>query len=412
MKSKKIFLHNILLPKNGNYKYPLLNKGLSKKDLDQGIKVLRTGNITMNKHTFSFEKKFAKKFKSKYALMVNSGSSANLLAAFAACNPLRKNKFKRGDHAIIQSLCWSTSLWPLVQSGLKINFVDVDPKTLNTTPERIISNVTKKTKVIMLVNVLGLSTDVLKIRKFCLKKRIILIEDNCESLGTRFKKKFLGTFGDFGTFSFFFSHQITSGEGGMVVCKDKKDYEILKSLRSHGWSREKHTAKKFPNLDPRYIFVNSGFNLRPMDVQAAIVSNQFKRLEKFKNIRKVNRKKIISILVNDTNWNNQFKFVDIPEEIDPSFMVLPILLNPRYKNKKKQFINYIESKGIETRPIISGSFPNQPSTKLFKLNKSNKKFKGSEYIQKFGFVIGLHTRKIMKKDLLFLKKTLLSIDKL
>ena len=120
----------------------------------------------------------------------------------------------------------------------------------------------------MLVNVLGLSTDVLKIRKFCLRKRIILIEDNCESVGTRFKNSFLGTFGDFGTFSFFFSHQITSGEGGMVVCKDKKDYEILKSLRSHGWSREKHTAKKFPNLDPRYIFVNSGFNLRPMDVQA------------------------------------------------------------------------------------------------------------------------------------------------
>ena len=104
-------------------------------------------------------------------------------------------------------------------------------------------------------------------------------------------KKYLGTYGDFGTFSFFYSHQITSGEGGMIVCKNKEDYEILKSLRSHGWSRDEKTSRKYPHLDPRYVFINSGFNLRPTDIQAAIGTSQFKKLKKFRSIRSENREK-------------------------------------------------------------------------------------------------------------------------
>ena len=204
-----------------------------------------------------FENNFAKKLNAKYALMVNSGSSANLLATFASCNPLRKNRFVSGDQALIQSLCWPTSLWPLVQAGLKIKFVDIDSTTLNVKADEIIKKVTKKTKVILIINVLGLSPDIEKIRNFCKKNKIILIEDNCEALGAKYNKKYLGTYGDFSTFSFFYSHQITSGEGGMITCKNKSDYEILKSLRSHGWSRDKKIADKYPHLDPRYIFINS-----------------------------------------------------------------------------------------------------------------------------------------------------------
>ena len=125
----------------------------------------------MNKYTSIFEKKFAKKLKAKYALMVNSGSSANLLATFASCNPWRKNRFKKGDQAIIQSLCWSTSLWPLVQAGLKIKFVDVNPKTLNVDVDEVISKVNSKTKVIVIINVLGISSNLLKLKKFCEKER-------------------------------------------------------------------------------------------------------------------------------------------------------------------------------------------------------------------------------------------------
>jgi len=276
MEPKKKFLYKILLPKKKKYIYPLLDKGLSKKDLNEGIKVLKSGNITMGSKTKTFENLFKKKLKTNYALMVNSGSSANLLATFASCNPLRANRFKQGDHALIQSLCWPTSLWPLVQTGLKINFIDVDPLTLNGVAEDLINKVTNKTKLILIINVLGLSPDIKKIRNFCKKKKIFLIEDNLESLGAKYKNKYLGSFGDFGTFSFFYSHQITSGEGGMIVCKNKKDYEILKALRSHGWSRDESVTKKYPKLDPRYVFINSGFNLRPTDIQAAIGISQFK----------------------------------------------------------------------------------------------------------------------------------------
>ena len=408
---KNYYNYKLLLNKK-SYRYPLLENALDKDDLNEGIKVIRSGFITMSKHTANFEKKFAKKLKVKYALMVNSGSSANLLATFASCNPWRKNRFKKGDQAIIQSLCWSTSLWPLVQAGLKIKFVDINPNTLNVDVDEVISKVTSKTKLIMVINVLGLSTNLIKLKEFCKRKRIILIEDNCESLGAKYKNKNLGTFGDFGTFSFFYSHQITSGEGGMVVCNNREDYEILKSLRSHGWVRDPKISKKFPNLDPRYIFINSGFNLRPTDIQGAIGSSQFDKLDKFKKNRVNNRQKIITSIIEDNRWKNQFYFFKVPKNVNPSYMVFPILLNPKMKFKKKSFINLIEKKGLQTRPIISGSFLNQPATKLYSLNKKKLKFKGAETIEQLGFVIGLHTKKISTKQINFIKETLFLIDKI
>jgi len=196
----------------------------------------------------------------------------------------------------------------------------------------------------------------------------------------------------------------------MIVCKNKKDFEILKALRSHGWSRDENVTKKYPNLDPRYVFINSGFNLRPTDIQAAIGISQFKKLDKFKKIRSNNRNKIIKALKKSPKWKNQFEFIKVPKNASPSYMVFPILLKSNYKNKKEKFINYIESKGLETRPVISGSFTNQPSSKLFNLNKKNYKYPGAEMVQKLGFVIGLHTKEINKDKISFLTKTLLSID--
>ena len=399
-----------LLLNKKKYIYPLLENALDKSDLNAAKKVINSGFITMNKHTSFFEKKFAKKLKTKYALMVNSGSSANLLATFASCNPWRKNRFKKGDHAIIQSLCWSTSLWPLVQAGLKIKFCDVDPKTLNVNIDDVISKVNSKTKLIMIINVLGLSSNLLKLKKFCKKKKIILIEDNCESLGAKYRNKNLGTFGDFGTFSFFYSHQITSGEGGMVICNDKDDYKILKSLRSHGWVRDIKTAKRFPNLDPRYIFINSGFNLRPTDIQGAIAHNQFKRLSKLKLQRNMNRNLIMNTILSSKKWNNQFNFVEIPKNLKPSWMGFPILLSKKFKKKKKKFMNYLDIKGIETRPIISGNFLNHPAAKLYNLNKNRNIFNNAQEVQDLGFLIGLHTKRINKKKLKLIHDSFFKID--
>lgn len=405
--------------KRDRYKYLLLENGFSKKDLEVGCKILKSGNITMNIETLKFEKAFAKKLNVKYAVMTNSGSSANLLSAFAASNPLRNNRFKRGDEVILPTLCWPTSLWPLYQTGLKIKFVDVNPKTLNVDTDELISKINKKTKVITLVNILGSSSNNQKIRNYAKKKKIIVIEDNCEGLGAKFNNKYLGTFGDFGTFSFFYSHQITSGEGGMVVCNNKEDYEILISLRSHGWSRSnnnhqyKKYAKKYPKLDPRYIFMNQGFNLRPTDVQAVMGLSQFKRLNQFKKIRTENRNKIIKSLIKDPRWNNQFEFVEIPKKVNPSFMGLPIFLNKKMNKKiKMDLLFYLESQGIETRPILTGNFLNQPSIKLFGLNNGKLKYKGAQIIEDLGFLIGLHTKKISQKNLNLIKNSLFHIDEI
>jgi CDP-4-dehydro-6-deoxyglucose reductase, E1 len=200
----------------------------------------------------------------------------------------------------------------------------------------------------------------------------------------------------------------------MIVCNNKKDYEILLALRSHGWSRGKgvyeKNAKKYPNLDPRYIFINSGFNLRPTDIQAAIANNQFKRLEIFRKIRSTNKSKIINSLKKDKRWNNQFRFVEYSKKIKASYMVLPILIDRKFHYKKKKFINFLEKKGLETRPVISGSFVNQPSSKLYNLNPGNHQFRGAQEIQDLGFVIGLHTKNIKMSKVKFIIDLLFSID--
>jgi CDP-6-deoxy-D-xylo-4-hexulose-3-dehydrase len=405
------------------YKYKLLEDGFSKEDLSIGVKVLSSGQITMASQTRKFEIEFAKKLGVKYALMVNSGSSANLLATFAAGNPLRENRFKLGDEVLVPVLCWSTSLWPLVQFGLKPVFVDVDVKTLNVNIIDLIAKISNKTKAIMLINIHGNSSDLFMVKKIARKKNIILIEDNCEALGSKLKNKYLGTFGDFSTFSFFYSHQITSGEGGMIVCHNDRDYEILFSLRSHGWlggtrfyprnlSIYEKYAKKYPNLDPRYIFVNSGFNVRPTDIQAAIALNQFKRLNQLVSIRSKNRNMIINNIVRSKKWDNQFTFISSAINNKTSWMGLPILLNEKYLSKKKKFIDYLDKIGIETRPIISGSFLNQPAAKLYKLNPKNLSFKNAQKIQDLGFLIGLPTKKISKKNIELIKNSFFKIDKM
>ena len=247
------------------------------------------------------------------------------------------------------------------------------------------------------------------------KKKIILVEDTCESLGSKFKNKSLGTFGDFGTYSFYYSHQITSGEGGMVTCNTLDDYKILYSLRAHGWARGINTIrnkKKIGNLNKDFVFINSGFNLRPTDIAAAMAYNQFKRLQKLMKIRDYNRTKIINKLLNSNNWKQQFTFIKPAPNVTPSWFGLPILISERLINYKRKFLKYLNQKGVETRPIISGNFMNQPCVKLYKLNQNNEKFLNAQLVDDRGFFIGLHTQRIKKYQLEYLEKHLLNIENL
>ena len=398
-----------------NLKYPLLSNAFSSNDINEGIKVLRSKRITMSKITYKFEKFFARKMGAKYAVMTNSGSSANLLAISCLTNPLSKNKIQASSEVIIPAICWSTSLWPIIQNNLKPVFVDVELGTFNIDIESIEKKITKKTKAIMLVHVLGTSTNMTKLMQIAKKYKIDIIEDTCESLGAKYNNKQLGTFGRFGTYSFYYSHQITSGEGGMILCNDSKDYNVLKSLRSHGWSRDTnlHTnfKKKFNNLDERFLFIGPGYNVRPTEIQSAIALNQFKRLNQFIKIRNINRNKIINNLKKNDKWKNQFSFVEVESNIKPSWFGLPILINKKYSYVKKEFLNYLSKKGIENRPIISGNFLNQPAATFYNFKSTKNDFKNADEIEERGFFIGLHTNNIKEVEIKYISSCLLDIDK-
>ena len=378
--------------------YPLVDNPFRKKDLNQGIKVLKSGNITLGKNTKLFENSFKKRLNLNFSLMVNSGSSANLLALQCLINPYRKKRLRPGDKVLIPSVCWSTSLWPIIQSGLKPEFVDVDPLTLNIDLNDLKKKINNKTKALMLVHVLGNSTDMDKLMIILKRRNILLIEDTCESIGAKFNDKYLGSFGDFSSFSFYSSHQISSGEGGMINCKKREDYEILLSLRSHGWSRglknEKKIAKSNKHLDSKFIFYNSGFNLRPTEISAAIGMSQFKDMINLINLRNKNRNLIVNEMKKNYKIRNNLKFIEKNKNVKPSWFGIPILINR--KINKKSFLNKLEKKGIQTRPIISGNFIKQPSIKKYKL-LNKQVFTNSDIIGNLGFFIGLPTKKINKK---------------
>ena len=388
-------------------KYPLLEKGFSSDDIMRGIEVLLSRKITMSDITKKFESEFAKFVGSKFALMVNSGSSANLLAAFALVNPKKKDRLKKGDKFLIPATCWSTSLWPMIQCGLQPKFIDVNINTYCLDENLLKMEKDKKIKAIMNIHILGNSPNMKELLKFTKKRNMFLIEDTCEALGSKYESKYLGTFGDFGTYSFYYSHQITSGEGGMIVCQNKEDYDLIHTLRAHGWDRGLNLKGKKDNFN----FINSGFNLRPLDLTAAIGLSQLKRLKQMMRVRSQNRKLIINRIKKSKKWNNQFSFFEPNENLTPSWFGFPILINKEYIKNKKNFTRHLNACSIETRPILSGNFLNQPAAKLYNIDKNKNKFKVSQEIENRGMFIGLPTKPMSNELLNFITEKLLDIKK-
>jgi len=405
MKKNLLNLFNIKREKVKKFFYPLHEDALNNYDLLAATKVLISRQLTMSKKTIEFENDFKKKLGLNYCLMVNSGSSANLLALFALINPIKKNRLKAGDECLVPAVCWPTSLWPVIQAGLTPRLIDVDLQSYSINLDVIKKNITKKTKAIMMINVLGNCSEIDEIQKFARAKNLYLIEDNCESLGSKYKNKYLGSYGDFSSFSFYYSHQITSGEGGMIACKKKEDYDLLKTLRAHGWDRD--LSK---NKNKEFNFINSGFNLRPLEVSAAIGLSQFKRLPNMMSIRTHNRNNIIKTLKKSNNWNEQFTFFNPRDNLKPSWFGLPLLINPKFKKTKVKFLKFLNRNNLETRPIISGNFANQPVIKLYDIKYNKQDLKNSTEIDERGFFIGLPTVKLNQKKLDKISDLLLGIS--
>ena len=244
-----------------SHKFPLSYDSWDHEELEAISQVVKDRFFTMSTKVKKFEEEFSNYIGSKYSIMVNSGSSANLLMiASLFYTSDHKKKLKRGDEVIVPAVSWSTTYFPLYQYGLKIKFVDVDLETLNYDLRKLKLAVSNKTKVILAVNLLGNPNNFTEIKKIIGNKDILLIEDNCESLGAEFGNKKTGTIGLLGTFSFFFSHHISTMEGGMIVTDDEELYHIILSLRAHGWTRNLPAEnlvsnKSKNNFDEAFRFV-------------------------------------------------------------------------------------------------------------------------------------------------------------
>lgn len=372
------------------YNFPLGQNAHDSDDILKMIDSLLTEKFTMGEQVSEFEEMFAKYVGAKYAIMVNSGSSANLLAVSAITNYKYSKKLSAGDEILVPVLCWSTSVFPIIQCNLTPVFVDVDSKNLNINLEDLEKKITSKTKAIMLVHVLGNCTDMERLMEIVKRNNLILIEDTCESLGSKFDNKYLGTFGNIGTYSFYYSHHITTIEGGMIITNDEESYELIKCLRAHGWSRnlkdKENIKEQFPDLDSRFTFVNLGFNVRPMEIQAAVGINQLKKLEIKNNNRKINYNKIKEKIENDPRNN----FLTLPTKNDKTdaawFGIVLFLGADRFL---KDYCDYLTFNGVENRPIITGNMVRQPVIKDLFPNLNPLDFPGAELCHFSGLFIGL-----------------------
>ena len=372
-----------------------MNQGFDSREIIAAVESLLTGQITMGNRVHEFEAAFASYLGAKYAVMVNSGSSANLLAIAAACNPARARRLQPGDEVLVPAVCWSTSVWPLIQMNLRPVFVDADPDTLNVSIDDFRRRITGKTRALMAVHVLGNSAPMAELLAFTREHDLLLIEDTCESLGARADGRFLGTLGDFGTYSFYYSHHITTGEGGIVLCASAEDYELLKCLRAHGWSRElanrEQIQDRYGEIDPRFLFVNLGYNVRPLEVQAAIGLEQLQRLEGMNRVRNANRDRLVSAMESHVEWRGQYGFTRPSPGTAPAWFGLTLLCAEGAGREIRSLLPELERRGVETRPIISGNFARQPALALLGVDVDPADFPGAERIHHQGFFIGLHS---------------------
>ena len=342
-------------------RFPLSSPdSVSKAAIDAAIACLESGQHTMGKRVADFERQFARYVGSKHAVMVNSGSSANLLAVEALRRPSNNQpRWAAGDEILVPALAWSTSVWPLIQAGLTPVFVDVDPATMEMDPSWAMTKVTARTRGILLIHVLGVPASMSAWEAFASDYRLTLVEDCCEAFGARWKGRSVGTFGVLGTFSHFFSHQLPTVEGGMIVTDEDAIADDLRSMRAHGWSRQRSDRAEWEarcNIDPRFLFVTSGYNVRPMELQGAMGSIQLEDAEAVR-LKHVETACAIKAVCDRAGWIEMLGWAKGPYR-QWSWMNAPLLV----KNERKdRLVRTLESMGVETRPIIAGNITRHPA---------------------------------------------------
>jgi CDP-4-dehydro-6-deoxyglucose reductase, E1 len=377
-------------PAPGAPRLPLHVPSYGADEVNEAIDSLLSTRVTMGDKVRRFERLWAEYLGVAEAVMVNSGSSANLVAVSALVNPGFPRPLAPGDEVIVPAVAWSTTYFPLVNAGLVPVLVDVDLDTFTIDPEAAARAVGPRTRAMLIVHLLGNACDMRALGGLAERHGLAVIEDACEAHGAHFEGKPVGTFGTFGTFSFYFSHHISTIEGGMVVTDDADLADLARMLRAHGWIRD---VKRRPSLesapiDERFLFVNLGYNLRPTELQGAFGLHQMAKLEPYIKMRRDNVEYWNAALRRHGRWLRECPGRDTAGSRSVWFGY-PITVRPEAPFSREALVEFLEARGIATRPIMAGNFRDQPAIRLFP-HRIAGSLERAEHVMRRSFFIGNH----------------------
>jgi len=366
--------------------YPLAAPTYGADEVLGALDSMVTFKTTMWEKVAEFERRFGDKFGGE-AIMVNSGSSADLVIALALMEK-SGGSLSKGDEVLVPAVTWPTHLWSFLMAGLNVRLIDVATSSLNFDLEKIENSISERTKAISVVHLLGNIGPIKELQQLCEQRNLILLEDCCESLGSKYDGEFSGTFGLASSYSFFFSHHMVTMEGGMILTRDTSFAERCRLLRAHGWTRNANIAISDQSFENRYKFVSWGLNVRPTELQAAFGLVQLDKVDIFNSIRKSNAEFLQQKLQECSNF---FKFLAISPRVNCSWFCFPILIAPDAPFSREELVRHLESRGIETRPIVAGNLAKQPAIENFPEIEFGE-LPGADFIDSNGLYIGLHPK--------------------
>jgi CDP-6-deoxy-D-xylo-4-hexulose-3-dehydrase len=369
--------------------YELASTSWGQEELDAIARVVATGQFTMGEEVRRFERAFADRFGVDHAVMMNSGSSANLVGV-AALFHVQDRPLQRGDEVIVPAISWATTFHPLQQYGLKLRFVDVELDTLNMDVSKLEQALTPRTRMVMAVSILGNPAALDVIRAFCDTHGLLFFEDNCESMGATLDGRACGTFGDLGTFSTFYSHHISTMEGGLLVTNRGDIANLARAIRNHGWARD--CAPATPRAGEirdeffeAYRFIVPGYNVRPLEMCGAIGLEQLKKLDAMIQTRRANAALFQQLFRRDD------RFILQREHGSSSWFSFTIILNPARRIDRGRVMNAMRAAGIGFRMITGGSFLRHEAAKFFDYDVVGT-LANADLAHDHGFFVGNHPR--------------------
>jgi CDP-6-deoxy-D-xylo-4-hexulose-3-dehydrase len=377
-------------------KIPLASSGLEPEDIEAVIETLRSNSLTMGARVRAFESRMTEYLGARHFVMVNSGSSANLAMIEALLRPSRSEPYLRpGDGVLVPAIAWPTTVWPVLQLGLRPVFVDIDPETIMLdldSAAEVMKTHGDFVRAIFPIHPLGRAIDPQALADFCKRHSLVLISDVCEALGSWRGGHHAGFGSLASSFSFYFSHHITTMEGGGVATNDSAFADDLRSIRSHGWSRDRTDAGSWlgmsNDVNSRFLFVSAGYNIRPMEIQAALGLGQIGRIDSY-----IRRRVTIALRVAEGLADTRLRLLGSDTlRDDPrsnSWMLLPITApNPP---AAQAALRYLESVGVETRPILTGNFTAQRSLQRLLGRAINPRdYPQADHVSSHSFMVGCH----------------------